>query len=43
MENYEKLTADEKARVPKTHYDIAKRFVEAKAKAEDDDKKDSKN
>ena len=30
VENYEKLTADDKARVPSTHYDIAKRFVEAK-------------
>ena len=30
IENYEKLTPDDKARVPQTHYDIAKRFVEAK-------------
>ena len=30
VENYEKLSADDKARVPKTHYEMAKRFIEAK-------------
>ena len=36
IENYDKLSVDDKARVPKTHYDMAKRFVEAKTESAED-------
>jgi len=35
VENYEKLSADDKARVPRTHYEMAKRFIDAKRDQED--------
>lgn len=41
-DNYEKLSADNKSRVPKTHYEIAKRFVEAKTDAAKDKTPDPK-